>query len=298
MDGKKTAMVGVSVLLSLIRVSAESKTTFLSTCFSNVCIGDDIDKVIESQQQWVTLHLIVHDKDQARQEDQRVFHLPETSQFLKKHADVLSTAFQNLSKEDLEALGSMFFDVSYTAKPTPYGRLIDLMLKERVSFLVVDSAVLSILSKVPVCGALPVHGVFVSESGLYTSVLMMPVNGKLTVVQMRRLFNLHIPDDVTEAQRDHTLFDQVATLAKQIDTKYGTQWATSESGTVLNQNRAESDTIAAYLRFHEVWRGGHKDVEPVMTLCHRDFDTATLQRSKQFVDEALAASKTCEVKTP
>src|SRR5215472_8183348 len=196
MDGiARTAIVAASGVLLLAPAFAESKTTFLSTCFSNVCIGDSIDKVLQSNLQWVTLHL---PRSTSRQEDQSIVHLPQTTQALKQRRDTLTISYVGLSKDDLAVLSPYYFDASTTPKTTVYSRLIDLMLKERMSFLAADSGVLSSLARTTVCGALPVYGVFQSESGLYTSALLMPVNGKLTVVRLSRLFNLRIPDDVTD----------------------------------------------------------------------------------------------------
>ena len=297
-SSKRLAILGLSALLILPRVFAAAKTVeskipetkvdFKSTCFSDVCLGDDISKLTQGKHAWLTNHINTHGNDK------NTVQLRELSEFRKKYAEVIGKSYHGLSAQDLEKLAKNFLDDGYSADPTYYGPLLESLARDRVSFLVADANVLSILEKAAVCGALPVHGVFVSESGLYTGILMMPVNGRLAVVQMKRLFNLHIPDDVTEAQRGRATFDQVTALVKQIDAKYGTQWDTSASGSISGQTKAVSDSVVAYLLLDDPSRGYR--VEPMMTLSSRDFDGLPLQTTKRYADESLAATQSCEVK--
>jgi hypothetical protein len=265
-------------------VFAEDKTavTFRSTCFSNVCIGDDIDKLIQAQPHWLTAHL------KSSEEDKGVVHLRDLADQRKKYATAIGKAYHDLSTADLETLAGNFLDSGYAGEPAPYSRLMDSLVRDRASFLVADSTVLPILQKATLCGLLPVHGVFVSESGLYTGALLLPVNGKYTVVQMKRLFDLHIPNDADEMQKERITFDQVSDFVKQIDAKYGTHWDTSESGAIQNESKAMGDDIGATLTLDQQSRARHRRIEPMMTIFRRDFDN--------LVWQGPVASPACEAR--
>jgi hypothetical protein len=166
---------------------------------------------------------------------------------------------------------------------------MDSLVRDRSAFIVADSTVLPILKKATLCGLLPVHGVFISESGLYTGALILPVSGKYTVVQMKRLFDLHIPNDADEAQKERITFDQVTDLVKQIDAKYGTHWDTSESGAIQNESKAMGDDIGATLTLDQSSVGRQRrQIEPLMTIFRRDFDN--------LVWQSLPAAQGCEAK--
>jgi hypothetical protein len=279
---KKSAIL---VLVCLASVFAEDKdktaTTFRSTCFSSVCIGDDLEKLIQAQPHWVTTHIKSSD-------DKAVIHLRDMAEERKKYAAVIGNAYHDLSAADLETVAGNFLDSGYAGEPVPYSRLMDSLVRDKTSFIVADSIVLPILRKTTLCGLLQVHGVFVSESGLYTGVLILPVNGKYTVVQMKRLFDLHIPNDADETQKERITFDQVTDLVKQIDAKFGTHWDTSESGAIQNESKAMGDDIEAILTLDQSSRGRQRRIEPVMTLFRRDFNN--------LVWQSLPATQSCEVK--
>jgi hypothetical protein len=114
------------------------------------------------------------------------------------------------------------------------------------------------------------------------------VNGKYTVVQMKRLFDLHIPNDADETQKERITFDQVTDLVKQIDAKFGTHWDTSESGAIQNESKAMGDDIEATLTLDQSSRGRQRRIEPLMTLFRRDFNN--------LVWQSLPATQSCEVK--
>ena len=276
--------LAILVLVCLTQVFAEDKTavTFRSTCFSNVCIGDDLDKLIQAQPHWVTAHI------KSSDEDKGVVHLRDLTDQRKKYAMAIGKAYHDLSAADLETLAGNYLDSGYAGEPAPYSRLMDALVRDRASFLVVDSIVLPILQKATLCGLLPLHGVFVSESGLYTGVLLVPVNGKYAVVQMKRLFDLHIPNDADEAQKERITFDQVTDFVKQIDAKYGTHWDTSDSGAIQNESKAMGDEIGATLTLDQQSRARHRRIEPMMTIFRRDFDN--------LVWQGPVAASSCEAK--
>jgi len=279
---KKSAIL---LLVCLTRVLAEDKTavTFRSTCFSNVCVGDDVDKLLEAQPHWVTSHIKSSDDDKA------VIHLRDLTELRKKYVQTIGKAYHDLSPADLEILAGNFLDGGYAGEPAPYSRLMDSLVRDRSPFIVADSIVLPILKKATLCSVLPVHGVFISESGLYTGALMLPVNGKYTVVQMKRLFDLHIPTDADEAQKERITFDQVSELVKQIDAKYGTHWDTSESGAIQNDSKALGDDAGATLTLDPSSGGRQRrQIEPLMTIFRRDFESLAWQ--------SPPAAPSCEAK--
>lgn len=279
---KKSAIL---VLVCLTQVFAEDKTpvTFRSTCFSSVCIGDDVDKLIQAQPHWVTSHIKSSDDDKA------VIHLRDLTDQRKKYAQAIGKAYRDLSAADLEILAGNFVDGGYAGEPAPYSRLMDSLVRDRSAFIVADSTVLPILKNATPCGLLPVHGVFISESGLYTGALILPVNGKYTVVQMKRLFDLHIPNAADEAQKERVTFDQVTDMVKQIDAKFGTHWDTSESGAIENESKAMGEDIGATLTLDRSSGGRQqRQIEPLMTIFRRDFDNLAWQ--------GLLAAQGCEAK--
>jgi len=275
----------ILVLVCFTHVFAEDKTavTFRSTCFSNVCIGDGLDKLIETQPHWITSHVKSSDDDKA------VIHLRDLTDQRKKYAAVIGKAYHDLSAADLEILAGNFVDGGYAGEPVPYSHLMDSLVRDKSAFLAADAAVLPIVKKATLCGMLPVHGVFISESGLYTGALILPVNGKYTVVQMKRLFELHIPNDAEEAQKERITFDQVTDLVKQIDAKFGTHWDTSESGAIENESKAMGDETSATLTLDQSPRGRpQRQIEPIMTIFRRDFDNLAWQ--------SLPPAQGCEAK--
>jgi hypothetical protein len=282
---KKSAILAL-IYLSPMFAEDKNATIFRSICFSNICIADDLDKVIQAQPHWLTAHLKTSDDDRG------VVHLRDLSAVRKRYVDTIGRSYHGLSTTDLERLSESLLDSGYTGEPQPYTRLMDTLARDRVPFLVADSSVLPILKKATICGQLLVHGVFVSESGLYTGILMSPVGGKLSVVQIKRLFDLHIPADAPEVSKEQIIFDRVADLVKQIDAKYGTHWNTSESGSVQNESRAVGDDLEASLTLDRNSRGRRqREIEPMMTLSRRDFDTGVWQSLEWPAD-----TKGCEVK--
>jgi hypothetical protein len=285
---KTLAVLG---LVSALQMFGESKTAFLSTCFSNICVGDDIERVMEAEPKWVTKHI------KANDEGKSVVHLREVSQLRKKYSAVIGATYHNLSDTDLDRLAENFLD-GYSGEPTSYKRLMEPLTRERVAYLAADATALQMLSKASICGFLPIHGVFSSESGLYTSVLLVPVNGKLTVVQLQRIFDLHIPDDLTGAQKGKLTFEQVTAFVKQIDAKYGTQWDTSAKGSIPGKNRASGEGVVAYLTLDEIPMGNQKWLlQPVMTLTNESYESTSWQNLKPAVDESLASTRACGVNT-
>jgi len=284
---KTLAVLG---LVSALQMFGESKTVFLSTCFSNICVGDDIERVMEAEPKWVTKHIRVTDEGKS------IVHLREVSQLRKKYSAVIGATYHNLSDADLDRLAENFLDHGYSGEPSSYKRLMEPLTRERVAYIAADATALQMLSKASICGFLPVHGVFSSESGLYTSVLLVPVNGKLTVVQLQRIFDLHIPDDLTGAQKGKLTFEQVTAFVKQIDAKYGTQWDTSAKGSIPGKNRAAGEGVVAYLTLDEIPMGNQRWLlQPVMTLTNESYENTSWQNLKPAVDESLAATRTCGV---
>lgn len=287
---KKTVILA---LICLTPAFAEDKTatTFRNSCFSNVCIGDDLQKLMEAQPHWMTAHI------QRPDDDKTVIHLRDETGVRKKYVSAISQSYHDLSPGDLDKLAENYLDSGYTGERAPYTRLMESLARDKASFLVADQSVLSILQRATLCGPLPVHGVFVSESGLYTGVLMLPVAGKLAVVQLKRIFDLHIPVDTTEISREQIIFDRVADMVKQIDAKYGTHWDTSQSGSVPNESRALGDEMEASLTLDRNSRGRRqREIEPMMTLSRRDFDTASWQSVQGSAADGVAGANGCEVK--
>jgi hypothetical protein len=105
---------------------------------------------------------------------------------------------------------------------------------------------------------------------------------------MKRLFDLHIPNDADEMQKERITFDQVSDFVKQIDAKYGTHWDTSESGAIQNESKAMGDDIGATLTLDQQSRARHRRIEPMMTIFRRDFDN--------LVWQGPVASPACEAR--
>jgi hypothetical protein len=76
-----------------------------------------------------------------------------------------------------------------------------------------------------VCTALPiVFGIFRSESGHYTGVVLAPENGKLKVVKMSRRWMPSFPENATYEQKAQIAAQQLNELKKQIPEVYGGDW--------------------------------------------------------------------------
>jgi len=277
-------------LVSAMQMFAESKTAFLSTCFSNICVGDDIERLMEAEPKWVTKHI------KATDEGKSIIHLRDVSQLRKKYAAAIGASYHNLTDADLDRLSENFLEYGYSGAPTSYKRLMESLTRERVSYIAADSTALQMLSKASICGFLPVHGVFSSESGLYSGVLLVPVDGKLTVVQLQRIFDLHIPDEVTGAQKGKLTFEQVTAFVKQIDAKYGTQWDTSGKGSIPGKNRAAGEGIVANLTLDEIPMSNQKWLlQPMMTLTSESYENTSWQNLKPAVDGSLVSTRSCGV---
>ncbi len=172
---------------------------FKTTCLSNVCLGDDLAKLAALSLTW----------------------LPEdkTSSTDPRNLTELRAAFRGLSEPEYKTL----------AASTRFGagvpdRYIRSFVPDPVVHLVLTPAATAPLKRAAACGGMPVHGIFKSESGHYTSVILMPEDGKLKVVKVARRFMLGMPAEATDAQRGQVLQKQLNDLVTQVQTSYGGRW--------------------------------------------------------------------------
>jgi hypothetical protein len=172
---------------------------FRNKCFSNVCLGDDLDKVGSLNLVW----------------------MPESAQAGTDPRNLreVRAAFRGLTEGEYKIL----------AAATRFGagardKFVSSFIPDPAVHLVLDNATVTALKRSSACSGLPVHGLFKSESGHYTSLVLLPEQGKLKVAKLARRWMLSVPAAATGAQRDQIINQQLNDLVKQVRETYGNSW--------------------------------------------------------------------------
>jgi hypothetical protein len=241
---------------------------FKSTCFSDVCLGDDLNKIGGLKITWLS------------EATRNTRYHPLNPQNVRD----AQKAFRGLTDADYKVLaGSIYF--SGTSDEN-----INIILPPIVH-IEINDATLPILKKATTCTAtLPVHGIFKSESGHYTSVLLLSDNGRLRVVKAARRWMPNFPATATDAQKDQMANQQLGELSQQINDAYGAFWH-ADGGTVNRTTNfsARSKDAVAYLDTRDM-------AHPVMTFYTATF--AAFAKSDSPWDAAIAGYERALANTP
>jgi hypothetical protein len=178
--------------------------------------------------------------------------------------------------------------------------LSDLNLNGHVE---VNAATLPILRKATTtCTAMPVHGVFLSESGHYTDLLLLSDNGRLRVVRTTRRWMPNFPSTATDQQKSQIADQQYTELVKQIDDVYGGNWVFDKYYVPPHSASARSDDAVGYFDYRDI-------VHPVLVFYNATFSKFQRQSAVNgspiqwsnvtaSYERALANTPGCAVKAP
>jgi hypothetical protein len=264
---------------------------FKSLCFSNVCLGDDLTKISALRiTSWFS------EENQRKQPPTPrsgvVYHqsAPRPRPVSPANIKMVQKAFLGLTEADYRVLassvpsgGSLNQDIQLFLPP--------------VLFVELNDATLPLLRKALTCTALPVHGIFKSESGHYTSVLLLSDHGKLRVVKTARKWMPAFQETTTDTQKAQISSQQLNELWKQIIETYGGDWH-NNGGTVQRTTNftAKSDDAVAYFDTRDM-------AHPVMTLYASAFSQFTKSNDPWDAvatgyEQTLASTPGCAVSTP
>jgi len=268
----------------------------ITRCLSSVCIGDDIEKISLARVTWIALPFVKENIDRYTRAPNimRYQRDPKTGQSVKTaaprnqyipsfltpglsgssgvKADIaISQSFRGLTDNDVirlalhvgtggvgpsEATRHQIFNAN---DPGPDG-------------IAITPESLALLRKpTAVCGTIPVLGMFRSESGYDTTVLLLPEDGKYVVVGIHRFYEFKVPDNTTPEQRSSLYSNMYRQLVDQLNDTFGNYFVAAAKnpyyagaplmavGTVVSDSEA-----VAYLNSGEV-------KEPVFSLLKRSF---------------------------
>ena len=159
----KPCMLTIFAVVGLAQTT--TTVTFKTECISNVCLGDDLAKLGKLNIAW----------------------LAEKPQPTHAHSKFERT--YPLNPQDLRDVQKGFHgltDVEYKVLATSVGDpgISDSNIAQfapTVMHIVLQGTNMALLEKATACNGMPVHGIFKSESGHLTSVLLMSNNGKLAL---------------------------------------------------------------------------------------------------------------------
>ena len=262
---------------------------FKSRCFSDVCLGDDLAKLDSLKISWLGSAFALGDRTAPR----------------GNMLQGIAAAFRGLNEADRKTLASALTNSFIYGKGSDYSEYKDLIPGGTFDYIVISADTLIPLNRATPCAVLPVLGVFKSQNGHYTSVLLMPENGKLTVVRIVRRWVLEAPAGASEVQQVQAIRHQLDDLSNQIGETFGGGW---QRGAEFESMRVSADTVG----YFNINRGAH----PKLTLYTRSFaayqeliyddrfpepdrggaeSPIDWQKVVSFVDKALSAAPGCEV---
>jgi hypothetical protein len=222
---------------------------FKSTCFSNVCLGDDLTKIAGMKIVWLP---------EMRPENRRPgdWTPPVAPSVLK----IVDTAFRGLSDSEKKTVAAA---VPGPGAPSADDAQYFQDFVPMTMHVVLNASVMGILKKATPCGALPIHGIFKSESGHFTSVLLLPTGGRLAVVRVSRRWAFSVPNGTAE-QQNQAISKQLTDLGAQLLDTHGGVWVKDTYYVQPISSSAFSDEAAAYLQWSDPAR-------PHMSFYTRDF---------------------------
>lgn len=211
---------------------------FKSRCFSDVCLGDDLAKLSNLKIPWLGSELISAKKLEqgvALGNENRGKEHTRSAKGVR-FVQIVDASYRGLSEADQVTLASAL-------TPPFTGFASDLNYRMLVpssgfDYIVASAEVLNTMNRATVCAVLPALGVFRSESGYETSVLLVPENGKMAVARIARRWTLNVPGNASNVQQSQAISQQIAELRKQISETYGGHW--------INQAAVSDDTVAYY----------------------------------------------------
>jgi len=277
--------------------STETPPVLKTRCLSSVCIGDDITKTALAKVTWIALPFVKENIDRYTSAPNIIRYQrdPKTGQTVKTPAPkaeylpsfltpglsgssgmkanvAISQSFRGLTENDVIRLalhvgagGVGPFETTrhqiFNAKdPGPDGIAITL---ESLALLRKATAV---------CGTVPLLGMFKSESGYDTTVLMLPENGKYVVVGLHRFFSFQVPNNATPEQRNSLYSNMYRQLVGQLNATFGNYFVAAAKNTyyagapLMAVGTVVSDSEAvAYLNSGEVG-------EPILSLLKKSFE--------------------------
>ena len=253
-----------------------------SRCLSGICIGDDIAKIAFAKTAWVPMTSVKEAIDRytrnlaygrgAQTGQTAKSRMPKNT----REMELVSQVFRNLSESEATTLALHFG----TSRPfSTSGHEIFDANNPGLRGISVTTESIALLKKATVCALLPVLGMFRSESGYDTTVLMLPENGKYVVVGLHRFFEFKVPANATPQQSDSLYFEMYKALVDRLNESFGdyfiptarnSYYAGAPITTVGTVVTSDPDAIA-YLDPNDV-------KEPVFALLKQSFARFDLNR--------------------
>jgi len=260
---------------------------FKSRCFSGVCLGDDAAKLSSLNIGWLGA---------ARS--------AQGTRFIQ----IVDAAYRGLSEVDQVTLAAALTPAfeGFTESPS-YRTLVPMGPGGGSDYIVLNANTVKALSKATLCAVLPALGIFKSESGHYTSVLMLPEDGKLAVVRIERQWILDVPQNASNVQQSQVVSQELKELSNQIGDVYVASWAANDHDNTTVE--AISEDTVAYFTWSDM-------TKPKLTFYsralaafqrqNRDYDQRfkwgggetgiDWEKLSSFVNGTLSAAAGCEVK--
>jgi len=270
---------------------AQTATPTKTDCISDVCLGDDLGKIIALKITWL---------DERSQLQPRT---PQTGRSIAKGYEPVMNP-QDLREVEKDFRG--LTDSEYRLLATSVGvggvpdEAVEIFVPQTVHIVLLNTT-LPILKKTITCSAVPLHGIFKSENGHLTSVLLMSDSGKFTVVKLARQWVLNPPTNANSAQQNQVVNEQLNALYKQIRETYSGTWIQDRYYVPPVSASVRSGDSVAYFNWSDM-------SHPILTLYAAAFQKLESQGGVYprgdwrnvagTYEQTLAKSPGCAVKAP
>ena len=280
--------------------------TFVSRCFSEVCLGDDVAKLSSLRIAW-----LAEDFKSPNKLDQERYASQQRRKLSPEKLQSINAAFRGLSQIEQEILASAKSrGEAGNDNPSPdYFNYKNLVPFGRFDYVAINTDVLNALKGAAPCVTVPIIGAFKSESGNYTSVMLLPENGKLVVTRIARKWVLDVPRNASSIQQTQIVSQELNQLGTQIGESYVKQWIADDRHLPVSASMAVSDDAVAYFNWDDT-------TQPTLTFYdrsiaayqtqNRDYDARFKHAGGETginwetlffaINSVLATSPACEIK--
>jgi hypothetical protein len=286
----------VVALIAVFAVVGSAQTTAAkpkTECISGVCLGADLKQISTLNIPWLQKQQPLTKLRVAGRGN-----LQETQRTLQEaqHLREVQNEFRGLTDQEYKVLvASLYVAGGHNVDDIPS------MEPPYIRHFIIQAANTPVFEKAVACNGVPLHGVFKSESGHLTGVLLMSDNGKYRVVRLIRQWALNAPANANSAQQNQVMLQQLQELYKQVQENYVGEWNMNRYHVPPDSASANSKNAFAYFD----WSDGSHPTLVMYTTAFKNLPGVLKnphyiewKEAGTVYDQMLAHCPACAVKSP